>query len=387
MNDILKSAQVDISGTDCPSLRPRVCHLTSVHPRNDIRIFLKECISLSLAGFDVHLVVGDGLGDAFVGGVHVHDFGVKPLSRVRRILSQSRRALAMTLFLQPDIVHFHDPELLPVGVKLAKKGIRVIYDAHEDVPRQILTKGWIPRYFRPFVATLFECYENRAVEKLSCVVAATPYIESRFASLGVRSVNVNNYPMLEELIPVEGVSHRLKRICYIGCISRMRGIVPLVQALPSVPGVRLILCGNFSELTLEAQLQKEPGWAQVDYLGQVDRATVKRVMGESVAGVVTFLPAPNHNVSQPNKLFEYMSAELPVIASDFPLWQKIVDDSGCGICVNPESPSQIAEAIRVLLDSPERVEKMGRAGRREVLGKYNWPFEAQRLVELYGDPG
>jgi len=344
-------------------------------------------MSLSVAGFDVRLVVGDGLGDAFIGGIQVHDFGAKPLSRVRRIWSQSRRALAMTLSLQPDIVHFHDPELLPVAVKLAQKGIRVIYDAHEDVPRQILTKGWIPRFLRPFVAMFFEYYENRAVKKLSCVVAATPYIESRFANLGVRAVNINNYPMLEELLSVNGGPRRLKRICYIGCISRLRGIVSLVQALPLVPDVRLILCGNFSESALEAQLQKEPGWAQVDYLGHIDRGAVRRVMGESVAGVVTFLPAPNHNVSQPNKLFEYMSAELPVIASDFPLWQKIIDDAGCGICVNPESPSQIAAAIRVLLDSPERVEKMGRAGRREVLSKYNWHFEARRLVELYGDPG
>ncbi|MBU2538841.1 MAG: glycosyltransferase [Proteobacteria bacterium] len=362
----------------------RVCHLTTVHPRNDIRIFLKESRALALVGFDVHLVVGDGEGDADIDGVQVHDIGVKPLSRIKRILLQPKRALKKILSLNPSIVHFHDPELLPVGVKLAKYGIHVIYDAHEDVPRQILMKCWIPRAIRFCVARVFEFYENRAVTKLSGVVAATSHIERRFSELGLRTVNVNNYPMSEELAPVDGaLPPRLKRVCYIGGISKMRGAVQLVHALSLLPDVRLTLCGHFDGPDFAEELKKVPGWAQVDYFGHVDRETVRRVVAESIAGIVTFLPGPNHIDSQPNKLFEYMSAELPVIASDFPLWRKIVDGAGCGLCVNPESPTQIASAIRVLLDSPQKVKEMGRAGRLVVLEKYNWPVEAKKMVDFY----
>ena len=127
----------------------RVCHITTVHLRNDNRIKLKECKSLAAEGFEVHLVVGDGLGDFFGENVQIHDIGPKPQSRIQRMWAQPKRALKRVLALRPDIVHLHDPELLPVGVKLAQKGMRVIYDAHEDVPRQNLTRHYIPRRIRP----------------------------------------------------------------------------------------------------------------------------------------------------------------------------------------------------------------------------------------------
>jgi glycosyltransferase involved in cell wall biosynthesis len=59
--------------------------------------------------------------------------------------------------------------------------------------------------------------------------------------------------------------------------------------------------------------------------GFVNREEAKQIMAESKAGIVTFLPLPNHINAQPNKMFEYMSASLPVICSDFPLWNSIVE--------------------------------------------------------------
>jgi glycosyltransferase involved in cell wall biosynthesis len=296
---------------------------------------------------------------------------------------QPKRALKKVLALRPDLVHLHDPELLPIGVKLAKKGIRVIYDAHEDVPRQNLTRHYIPRRIRPAISSIIEFYENRAVKKFYGVVTATPHIEQRFSNQDLRTVNVSNYPIPTELAPFEGAASRKKRVCFIGTISRIRGLLQVVQALHIVPDTRLTLCGNFSDEGIKRVLSAEPGWAQVDHLGHVDRTTVRRIMAESSAGIVTFLPVPNHINAQPNKLFEYMSAELPVIASDFPLWRKIIDGAGCGLCVNPDSPEQIAAAIRSLLDSPDKAWTMGRAGRQAVLGKYNWPNEAKKLVDFY----
>jgi glycosyltransferase involved in cell wall biosynthesis len=78
-----------------------------------------------------------------------------------------------------------------------------------------------------------------------------------------------------------------------------------------------------------------------------------------------------------------MSAELPVIASSFPLWRQIVDGNGCGVCVDPESPEKIAATIRTMLDSPDEARKMGRSGRKAVLEKYNWPIEARKLIDFY----
>jgi glycosyltransferase involved in cell wall biosynthesis len=361
----------------------RVVHLTTVHPRDDIRIFRKECVSLARAGYEVVQLVGDGRGDACVDGVRIVDIGAAPAGRFARMRTQPRRALEAVRRLTPALVHFHDPELLPLGVRLAREGLPVVYDAHEDVPRQILTKQWIAAPLRRTISWAFERYENRQVRRLSAVVGATPHIAQRFAATARRSVNVSNFPFLEELAPPAAPVLRERIVCYVGGIMRTRGARQMVRAMALVPDARLLLAGRFEDALLENELRAEPGWAQVDYLGHVGREEVRSVMARSRAGLVTLLPMPSYIDSLPIKMFEYMSAELPVIASDFPLWRDIVEHHACGVCVDPTAPSAIAAAIRGLVDAPARVEALGRAGRRAVLSTFNWPQAERELLALY----
>jgi len=126
------------------------------------------------------------------------------------------------------------------------------------------------------------------------------------------------------------------------------------------------------------------GWQAVNEHGFVDRAGVLRqVLGRSVAGLVTFHPLPNHIDAQPNKMFEYMSAGIPVIASDFPLWREIVLGNQCGLCVNPMDPAAIAKAIDHLVQHPDEGRRMGENGRRAVLERYNWSMEEVKLLAFY----
>jgi glycosyltransferase involved in cell wall biosynthesis len=101
------------------------------------------------------------------------------------------------------------------------------------------------------------------------------------------------------------------------------------------------------------------------------------------AGLVCFLPAPNHVEAGPNKLFEYMAAGLPVIASDFPAWRPIVEGNDCGLCVDPADPAAIARAILYLAENPGRRAEMGANGRRAVMERYNWEAEGRRLIAAY----
>jgi glycosyltransferase involved in cell wall biosynthesis len=353
-----------------------------VHRRDDVRIFLKECLSLARAGYEVVQVVGDGLGDADVDGVRILDIGARPSGRLGRMWSQPRRAVDALQQLRPALVHLHDPELLPVGVRFART-VPVVYDAHEDVPRQILTKQWIATSLRPVLAWAFERYENRQVRRLSAVVAATPHIARRFERVAPRSVSVNNFPLPAELVAPGEPRLRERAVCYVGGIMRTRGVVEMVRAMALLPQVRLLLCGRFEDPLLEAAVRAEPGWAQVDYLGHVDREAVRDVMARSSAGLVTLLPMPSYTAALPTKMFEYMSAELPVIASNFPLWRDIVERHGCGICVDPTNPAAIAEAIRSLIDAPARVKALGRAGRVAVLTMFSWPQAERELLALY----
>ena len=149
--------------------------------------------------------------------------------------------------------------------------------------------------------------------------------------------------------------------------------------------IKLNLVGRFSDDKTYSLAQGSSGWPYVDELGQLDREQVKRVLEKSVAGLVTFLPVPNHIEAQPNKMFEYMSAGIPVIGSNYPLWRSIIEGNECGICVNPEDKKSIAQAIDKLVSDKNLAESMGKNGIKAVNEKYNWAIEEKKLFKLYDE--
>lgn len=361
----------------------RVVHLTTVHPRHDTRIFLKQCRSLAANGYDVTLIVADGAGDETRDGVKIVDAGPSR-GRIHRMTDASRRVLGRAASLEADLYQLHDPELLPVALMLKRRGHSVVFDAHEDVPRQILGKPYLHPAARRPVAGIAERVKRYACRRLDGVVAATPFIRDRFRAMNVRCVDVNNYPMADELQATTGREAKRREVCYVGGISATRGALEMVKACGLLSSrARLNLVGSFSEADVETAAKREPGWQRVNALGFLGRDGVRDVLARSVAGVVTFLPLPNHTDSQPNKMFEYMSAGLPVIASDFPLWRSIIEGNDCGICVDPLAPAAIAAAIDRLVDDPETARRMGENGRRAVEERYNWANEEKTLLSFY----
>lgn len=363
----------------------KVAHLTSVHSRYDIRIFRKQCRTLSQYGYDVYLVVADGKGDEVKDGVRIVDVGVLS-GRLNRILKTTRKIYEQALALGADVYHFHDPELIPVGLRLKKQGKQVIFDSHEDVPKQLLSKPYMRPFLRRVVAVLFSCYEKYACPKLDAVLTATPHIREKFKNINGNVLDINNFPMLGELDAMVPWASKKTEVCYVGGITSIRGVREVVKSLECLKSsARLNLVGKFSEPEIEKEVRALKGWNSVNEHGQLDREDVRRVLGDSVAGLVTFLPMPNHVDAQPNKMFEYMSSGIPVIASNFPLWREIVEGSNCGICVDPLSPAAIAEAIDYLVSNPCEVAALGRNGQRAVNERYNWDLEGRKLARFYSD--
>lgn len=360
----------------------RVCHFTSAHDALDERIFLKECRSLQRAGYEVSLVAAGAKSEC---RDNVKIIGVPRVgkSRLTRMLQTARRVYQRTLELECDIYHFHDPELLRFALKLKRRGKTVIYDCHEDVPKQILTKGWIPLLFRKIVSSAFRRFEDKISKQLDMVIAATPSIAQRFAGISKNVVVINNYPIIGELNKPKDWKSRKAEVCYIGGIAPIRGIIQVVDAMALAPDATLQLVGGMDSDTTETKLSSLAGWGQVHFHGFVSRQEVAEIIGGCRAGLVTFLPAPNHTDSRPNKMFEYMSAGLPVICSNFPAWKEIIEGNSCGICVDPTSPTSIADAIRFILENPQEAKTMGKNGLRAVVEKYSWDAEQAILVESY----
>lgn len=292
----------------------------------------------------------------------------------------------MAMYGKADIYHIHDPELIPVALVLKVLGKTVVYDVHENVSKQILSKHWIRPCLRRSASQIFRAIEMLAARCFDEIVAATPAIARQFPP--GKTTIVQNFPIVGELV-VQSLAKTgppTNHIAYVGAISRPRGICKVVEALEkttSYPNIRLTLAGRFSPPELESVLRKMAAWVLVDYLGQCDRPKVASLLAASAMGIVTFLPEPNHIEAQPNKLFEYMSAGLPVIASDFPLWRKIVSDVDCGLLVDPEDSQAIADAITWLLEHPDEAQEMGRRGQQAIQSKYNWDSEFEKLLEMY----
>jgi len=365
----------------------RVVHLTSVHPRYDTRIFLKECRSLAKAGYNVTLVVADGQGDEVKDHVSILDVG-KSTGRLTRIFTTTRLVFEKAVELDAEVYHLHDPELMPVGIRLKRLGKRVVFDAHEDVPKQILGKPYLSKPVRILLSWVLKHYEAWACKHFDAIVTATPNIRDKFLFINPRSVDINNFPMLGELsCDMEDVE-KIPQVCYVGGITAIRGIREVVAGLArSKSGVRLQLAGRFSEESVYNEVRNSPGWLLVDELGFQGRDGVRNTMARCIGGVVTFRPLPNHLDAQPNKMFEYMSAGLPVIASDFPLWREIIVGNECGLCVNPMDPEAIAQAMDYLATHPEEVRRMGDNGKKAVQTRYNWQHEESRLLALYDELG
>ena len=359
----------------------RICHLSSVHQPNDIRIFRKQCRSLAAHGYEVHFVV-PGARDETIDGVH--RWGVeRRAGRLRRmtqtVFDVYRRAAA----LRADLYHFHDPELLPVGYALKLRGARVVFDSHEDLPRQILSKPWIHPALRHPVAWGSEAVENVGLRFLDAVIGATPHIAKRFADLGLDAVAVNNYPMLGELDVLEvDWSTKKRQLCYVGGLSVIRSAREMVLAAGRAQ-IPLQIAGPFSPASLREELLELPEAEHINCLGLLDRPAVAELLSTSLAGFVVFSEQPNHVTAQPNKLFEYLAGGIPVIASHFPLWRELVEGEDVGLCVDPADPAAIAEAMTTLATDRQRAEAMGRRGQALVRERCNWQAEEKTLITLY----
>ncbi len=362
----------------------KITHLTSAHSRYDTRIFIKMCCSLAKQGnYIVSLVVADDKGYEIKNNVNIVDVGAKTGGRLSRMTTTVNKVFTKAKELDSDIYHLHDPELIPMGLKLKKLSKKVIFDAHEDLPKQLLGKPYLNKFTKLILSKSFDLYEKIKMPKFDAIITATPYIRDKFLKINTNSLDINNFTILGELSNETPWSEKKDEVCYVGGISEIRGIKEMVKALEFTDKVKLNLGGFFSEKTLEAEVKTYSGWQRVNELGFLGRSEVAKVMSHSTAGLVTLHPLPNHIDAQPNKMFEYMSAGLPIITSNFPLWKEIVEFNDCGICVNPLEPREIAEAIEYIMTHPDEAEQMGQNGKKAVLEKYNWGFEEVKLFKLY----
>ena len=312
------------------------------------------------------------------------EFGSNHFPRVSN--RRKRLLLGLTLLkharqLNGKLYIFHDPELFGVGLVLRILGKHVIYDCHENLPMQLLQKNWIPKPLRRILAPLVYFFEGLFSRLMSGVIVANDCVVDRFPKN--RTSIIRNLPPARSMkILAEGrpIEQRENIVIYTGGMSRIRGLVELVEAFRGLEGfAELWLVGFFHDTDAvfrERTLSSLP--ENVRWLGFKSHIEVLRLYQSAKVGAMTLHPTPNHRNIMPVKLFEYLGAGLPVLASDMPEYTPAME--GCGLQVDPTNVEQIRTGIRKLLSDPVGLRNMSKNARERVATKFSWEIDARRLI-------
>lgn len=361
----------------------KVCHISTVHSEIDSRILVKECQTLSKAGFDVSLII-NGDGDKTNYGTKIIALDSSNKSRIYRMFKKKKLALNKAIEVDADIYHFHDPELISLGLKLKRRGKKVIYDVHEDMPKQIMSKGYLgPIFIRKIISNIFNFYEKNSSKKFDAVVGAIDEITNQFPNKN--AISIKNYAikdMFEKAVPVKREDDSKIVLIYVGSITRIRGIKEIIKATELLDGkAELWILGSYETEELKLECESSEGYKYCRYFGSMELKDVYNYTKSADIGLCTLHPTENYKESIPIKVLEYMASEKPLILSNFPYWKNLFGE--VGEYVDPLNPEEIKKAVEIFSDKKDLMIKIGKENKETFLEKFSWDAEGKKLIELY----
>jgi glycosyltransferase involved in cell wall biosynthesis len=316
----------------------------------------------------------------------------KSKNRIDRMLGLTIQIFIHALKQKADIYHFHDPELLPIGVLLkifSRK--KIIYDVHEDYGKQVLSRPYLPQFpqwSRRGISILINFIERFSTGFFDGVITATDDILNKF-TYHKAAISIKNYPVIS-YFSTEGnggkeqcENGKVFNLVYTGHLSKERGLIEMIQSLSFInQPVKLSIFGSIDMGQVDSYLGNIQDLKKVDFLGWIEHRKVLKLLNRYDAGMICLHPLPNYVTALPIKLFEYMAAGLPVIASNFPILREIVEGNKCGVCVDPLNVEEIVNAIQYIMSYGN---ELGENGRKAVLQKYSWEKESIKLTQFYRD--
>jgi glycosyltransferase involved in cell wall biosynthesis len=320
-----------------------------------------------------------------VGPTAGSDSGVKwahaLLRRLTLSVAYNLQGVALVLRTSPAIVHANDYDTMWIGVaaKLLRRS-RLVYDAHELWPDQGLPE------WRPWLVACEWLFVRVADAIITVSPGCAAVMAKRYRV--PPPVIVRNLPerTIDSLDRVEGVCTGGRPLAvYVGVLAPGRGIEEAIQALALVPQLRLRLIGpDFAGFRpqLERCASAAGVEARVEFRAPVPPEAVAEAIADADLGVVLIQPTClSYEVSLPNKLFEYIAAGLPVLASDLPVMGELVREQSLGEAVPPNDVAAIAEAMRRLAEPQRNVEVRERV---RTFGEHNtWAEERPILEGVY----
>ena len=357
----------------------KIAHITSVHKRYDPRICYKQSQSLSNQ-YDTSLIVMDGKGDEKINKLKIVDLG-KPKNRILRIIQSPFKLYFFIRKNKFELIHIHDPELIFLGFFLKIINKRVIFDSHEDFPKQLLTKDWLVWPINYIFSTISNFLEKYLYHIFDYVIVADEDVSRKFKKYGIEVECIKNYPMLT-VNPLDW-KDRNNEVSYLGALSFDRGTDVIVDSLELInQNININLIGSFANNSIKEYVKASHNFKRVKLWGYQKIKDAYKITRKSKIGLIPLKNIPNYEFAEPTKLYEYMMLEIPVICTNIPLWSKIIKQNKCGIMVE-NNVEDISKAINFLMNNEKTAKQMGKNGRTAILKKLNWKVESKKLLKIY----
>jgi glycosyltransferase involved in cell wall biosynthesis len=360
----------------------KICHVTSVHPWSDARIYTKMVCGLRQNGINTVLVAPNHPPHKIkVGGVILLP---PPKNRLSRILFFRRRVILRALKTNPDIVHLHDPELFGYTRLFKKHGIKVVLDWHEDFVGQIKNKHWIPRMFRGSISFVASIWCRFITKRADASITVTPPIVQTMSF--ANPLLIRNFPTLREFPEKTNPPTDRVEVVYIGGVSEIRGCYTMAEAIGLVAKqipLTWVVAGDVSIMVDQDRLRALAYPASINILGRVSRDRVASVLSSATVGLCVIQDVSNYSVSYPTKVFEYMMWGVPVVMTQFDTLADLFGVDVPGIFVDPQNIDEVSSAIALLLNNPAEAQRLGSIGRKLVKNRFNWEVDLSELITLY----
>ena len=386
------------------TLRANVCMVVYSSFVNDARI-IREAKTLVKSGYVVSVFAlhQEGLAK----NEEMHGFEVNRISLTFRKLPEYNifqilkyfefvvRCYFRTRKRNISICHCHNLEALLIGYLIVKSSrCKLIYDSHElwgDPQYIFFTRPSYPKFVFSIQKRLEHFIMRRAhaiitvSDSIGEFIARENKVEKPYVIRNVHNlVNVRKLNKIREKIGM--IDDKRKIILYQGELRRGRGLENLIVSMRRVDHAVLVMLGDGAiKKELEELATRQMIEDRTFFMNEVSS---EEVLSYTCSADVGIMPVEKVSLSYyyclPNKLFEYLMAELPVAVSNFPEMARIVKKHKVGEVFDPAKPQDISRAINSLLNNEDRYQGC-RSNTKKVNQIYNWENEEKKLLELYKD--
>lgn len=363
-----------------------VLMITTSHNWNDTRIFWLESCGLRRLGIEVTvLAVNCDAEHSERNGIEIVALG-RNRGRLGRFVFNPIEALRYCKRHASgyDILHVHDPEVLPWIGRLKRVTNRpVVYDMHEFLPDVVSVRSWIPLSVRRPSIAIADAMERRGIGNASAAVVVNELGEKRARQLGMNEVTI--FMGVPSRVEAEGSApydSSRTGVSYVGGVAKVRGVDTIAEVAPKIfasHGCRVVVAGPLQDETARAAVELEG----IDYRGVLTRSQVRQILNEAAIGWLPLHHTPNHEKGWALKLGEYMAAGLPVVASDLEYCASMINKYDCGIVVCVDDADAHLDALNYLLRNPNEAKRLGANGRKAILEELNVETYALKLRDLY----